>query len=57
MCSPAACATCGKTTWQGCGMHAELVLARVPEQERCACSSVPPQPAVWYPRRPGRASE
>jgi hypothetical protein len=55
MCSPAACATCGKTTWQGCGINAELVVARVPEEERCACASVPAQLAAWYPRasRPG----
>jgi len=50
MCSPAPCPTCGKTTWRGCGMHADQVLARVPEQQRCACDGSPQKPAQWYPR-------
>ena len=41
MCSPALCRTCGKTTWAGCGMHADAVLSRVPEPQRCTCSSAP----------------
>ncbi|WP_280116217.1 hypothetical protein [Leucobacter viscericola] len=40
MCSPAPCATCGKTTWQGCGQHVEEALAGVPEESRCACERV-----------------
>ena len=37
MCYPVACPACGKTTWDGCGMHAESVMAEVAENERCTC--------------------
>jgi hypothetical protein len=37
MCSPAVCGRCRKVTWSGCGMHAEEVLASVPEAKRCTC--------------------
>ena len=37
MCSPARCARCGKTSWTGCGRHAEQVLAAVPPSNRCTC--------------------
>ena len=37
MCSPARCAACGKTTWTGCGEHADAVLASVAPPERCRC--------------------
>jgi hypothetical protein len=37
MCSPATCAICGKTTWQGCGEHIEEALAGVPDEQRCTC--------------------
>ena len=52
MCSPATCDRCGKTTWRGCGMHVDAVMAYVPEAERCACAQTPAQPANWYPRQP-----
>lgn len=35
MCSPATCAVCGKTTWQGCGQHVESVRKRVPAAQWC----------------------
>lgn len=38
MCSPAQCTRCGKVTWTGCGEHAEMVMASVPEDRRCTCS-------------------
>lgn len=38
MCRPATCRHCRKTTWAGCGMHVDRVLARVPAAERCACA-------------------
>lgn len=41
MCSPATCYSCGKTTWAGCGMHADQVLARVPAEARCSCHEEP----------------
>jgi hypothetical protein len=37
MCSPAPCARCGKTTWSGCGRHADKVMAGVPAPQRCTC--------------------
>lgn len=37
MCSPVTCSTCGKTTWQGCGLHVDEALAGVPAAARCAC--------------------
>ncbi len=37
MCSPMRCSTCGKVTWTGCGMHAEMVLASFPADARCTC--------------------
>lgn len=39
MCRPATCRHCGKTTWAGCGMHVDRVLARVPAAERCDCAT------------------
>lgn len=43
MCSPARCATCGKVTWTGCGLHVDAVMADVPVDQRCTCDN--PQPA------------
>ncbi len=37
MCSPAPCPRCRKTTWNGCGLHADQVLTAVPPEKRCAC--------------------
>ena len=37
MCSPARCATCHKTTWTGCGEHADDVMAQVDVADRCTC--------------------
>nr|WP_300149721.1 hypothetical protein [Propionicimonas sp.] len=52
MCNPAVCTHCGRTTWRGCGMHVEEVLALVPEEQRCGCAHAPVRPALWYPRSP-----
>ncbi|SDT19652.1 hypothetical protein [Jiangella sp. DSM 45060] len=35
MCHPALCKTCGRTTWRGCGLHVQQVMAGIPEEERC----------------------
>lgn len=43
MCSPMPCRACGKTTWGGCGMHADMVMSRIPEEQRCECHSAPAQ--------------
>lgn len=37
MCYPVRCATCVKTTWDGCGMHVESVMADVPTDQQCTC--------------------
>ncbi len=37
MCSQARCRTCGKITWSGCGSHVNMVLAGVPDEQRCKC--------------------
>ena len=37
MCRRVACATCGKPTFAGCGMHVDQVLGDVPPSERCRC--------------------
>lgn len=37
MCYPTTCATCGKTTWAGCGNHVDAVRATVPDAQWCRC--------------------
>ena len=37
MCRPVSCSSCAKTTWAGCGMHVDLVMADVPAEKRCTC--------------------
>lgn len=37
MCRPAACPTCQKTTWAGCGQHVDQVMVHVPTEQRCTC--------------------
>lgn len=39
MCYPVKCAKCGKTTWAGCGLHKEMVMSRIPPEERCTCAA------------------
>lgn len=36
MCRAVRCKKCGKTTWAGCGMHVQQVMAGVPKADRCA---------------------
>ncbi len=38
MCHAVRCRGCGKTTWAGCGAHADQVMARVRPEDRCACA-------------------
>jgi hypothetical protein len=38
MCRAARCASCGKTTWAGCGAHVDQVMANVRPADRCACA-------------------
>lgn len=35
MCRAVTCKTCAKTTWAGCGMHVDQVMAGVPAANRC----------------------
>jgi len=35
MCRRVSCSICGKVGWAGCGAHVEMVLAGVPEDDRC----------------------
>lgn len=35
MCRAVKCRKCGKTTWAGCGMHVDQVMAGVPRADRC----------------------
>ena len=37
MCYPVKCEKCGKTTWAGCGQHKDLVMEKIPENDRCIC--------------------
>jgi hypothetical protein len=40
MCQPAVCRECGKTTWRGCGLHVDQVMAGVPKSQQCTCERV-----------------
>ena len=46
MCYPVPCKKCGKTTWAGCGKHKDMVMAKIPIDERCTCSRDGPTEAV-----------
>lgn len=35
MCRAVRCKKCGKTTWAGCGQHADQVMRNVPRSDRC----------------------
>ena len=37
MCYKVTCATCGKYTWSGCGMHVQQALSGVPPTQICQC--------------------
>ena len=54
MCSPALCPTCGKTTWRGCGMHVDMVMAGVPQPQRCTCNEAPSSSGFSLFQRPQR---
>jgi hypothetical protein len=57
MCSPARCARCGKTTWTGCGMHVDAVMANVDPTQQCACNPTD-EPPVWqFPWARGRGMQ
>ncbi len=37
MCRKVDCSKCGKASWAGCGAHIDVVMADVPESDRCEC--------------------
>jgi len=41
MCRPVVCKTCGKTTWAGCGMHVNQVMADPEGNEFCVLRALP----------------
>ena len=43
MCYPVPCKKCGKTTWAGCGKHKDMVMAKIPEDQRCTCNRDEPE--------------
>ena len=52
MCYPVKCKKCGKTTWEGCGKHKDMVMSKVPENERCTCKrDDQPEPVVEKPKQ------
>ena len=46
MCYPVPCQKCGKTTWAGCGKHKDMVMAKIPENQRCTCKRDEPSEPV-----------
>ena len=54
MCSPATCHSCGKTTWAGCGMHVDQVLAGVPRADRCEGHAAEPRQGGFVQKLLGR---
>jgi thioredoxin 1 len=52
MCYPVKCEKCGKTTWAGCGKHKDMVMSKIPENERCQC----PREGEPVPKEPNTAS-
>ncbi|OAA79721.1 hypothetical protein LEL_03207 [Akanthomyces lecanii RCEF 1005] len=49
MCKKAACDTCKKSTWWGCGSHVPMVMDTIPEEERCACEPKVERDGKQYP--------
>ena len=38
MCYQTTCSSCRRTTWGGCGQHADSVMKSVPAAQRCTCT-------------------
>ena len=47
MCRAVSCRQCGKTTWAGCGMHVQQVMAGVPSAQRCPGHQKQPGTSLW----------
>ncbi|NLV80077.1 MAG: hypothetical protein GXY65_12190 [Rhodococcus sp.] len=50
MCYPTTCNTCRKTTWGGCGQHADTVMRSVPAADRCNCTRTDTAPKTGFLR-------
>ena len=37
MCYPIKCQKCGKTTWKGCGKHKDMIMSKIPDDQKCTC--------------------
>ena len=56
MCYPVPGQKCGKTTWAGCGKHKDMVMAKIPVDQRCTCArDAPSEPEPIEPNvsKPG----
>ncbi|KAF2822770.1 hypothetical protein CC86DRAFT_372582 [Ophiobolus disseminans] len=49
MCKKAACDSCHKTTWWGCGKHITGVMSNVPSEQWCTCGPRIEQEGNKYP--------
>jgi hypothetical protein len=54
MCRAVMCKKCGKTTWAGCGMHVDQVLAGVPRADRCEGHAAEPRQGGFVQKLLGR---
>ncbi len=48
MCYPTTCSACSKTTWAGCGQHADHVMTGVPKAQRCTCAPAADAPPGFF---------
>ena len=55
MCRAVTCKKCGKTTWAGCGQHVSLVLAGVPQAQRCRGHADEPHTGGWLSKLLGHS--
>jgi len=49
MCHKAACSTCSKLTWFGCGQHVPSVMDAIPTEGRCTCEPKVEKDGKEYP--------
>ncbi|OAL52116.1 hypothetical protein IQ07DRAFT_586449 [Pyrenochaeta sp. DS3sAY3a] len=49
MCKKAACDSCHKTTWWGCGKHIPGVMSNVPSEQWCQCGPRVEREGQEYP--------
>ena len=37
MCYHTKCKKCGKTTWKWCGKHKDMIMSKIPNDQKCIC--------------------